>query len=297
MLRGNVTTKAKQIKNLKCEIENNRIPDILDIDKYDIQNQFPFNDILPNHKCILGTFADYLIRKMIHDIRGDPIHERLICEVSMNCNHNNAPWRKKKNVNPEEFWELINTNCNPSFPKDEEETFLTTYTDIDVINQYKQYIDNYKNRPWNEIINDIWELSLLDALYRSGTYSHIPCYLELLDVEHPFYQSLFNTANKFSDTSKEIFYNPTLGRRKGNILTKGDADLIYGDELIDWKCTKKRNYSNDLIQCLIYTGLARDDCNGHTINKCSVYYLTYGTYTSIDVKDWNEKEFMDKYSL
>ena len=77
---------------------------------------------------------------------------------------------------------------------------------------------------------------------------------------------------------------------------KGETK-IYDNELIDWKCTKNRNYSNDLLQCLIYTGLARDGNNGYTIDKCSVYYLVYGTYASIDVKQLNEESFMDKYNL
>ena len=296
-MRGTVTGKAKQIKNIKDDIENDIIPDIRDIDKCDIPIQFPFNDILPRHKCILGTFADYLIRKMIHDIRGDPVNERLICEIPIQHHQNYSPWRKTKNVNKEEFWKLIEDGCEPSCPTIEEETFNATYTDLNILNRYKQYIHNYRNEPWHKILNDIWELSLLDPLYRCGSYSKIDCYPELLNKEHLFYQSLLNTANKFSDTSKRIYYNPTLGRKKGKIITKGDADLIYDNELIDWKCTKNRNYSNDLLQCLIYAGLARDNNNGYTIDKCSVYYLTYGTYASIDVKHWNEENFMDKYNL
>ena len=69
------------------------------IDKYNNDMIHCFNDIPPHHKCILGTFTDYLIRKMIHDIRGDPVNERLICEIPLQHQQNYSPWRKIKNLN------------------------------------------------------------------------------------------------------------------------------------------------------------------------------------------------------
>ena len=304
MLRGTVTSKSKKIK-IKEAISSNLIPDIKSIEKDTDIIVFPFHDIQPKHKCILGTFVDYLIRKMIHEVRNDAVKERLICEIPIKGHHNypliltngtESPWRVTRELGPAEFHKLLYQGCEPHItPGSQGDTCEITYTDIERLNTYKQYVENYRNNPWDTVLNDIWELSLLDPLYRANSYSRIECYPELLDVEHPFYKSLINTSQMFKDITKVIHYNPTLGRGKGGIFTAGDADLIYDDQLIDWKCTKNKSYPNDLVQCMIYAGLARD--KEYIINKCSVHYLLFETYASVDINDWDEKPFMEMYHL
>jgi len=302
--RGSVTSKI----NVKEAILNNLISDITHIDKYNNDMIHCFNDIPNFHICILGTFTDYLIRKMIHDVRNDPIDEKLICEHPIN-NHQNYPleikdesnlnlWRKKKLVNPTEFLAFAFDGCEPSNPKkDDDENTEITYTDLDELNKYKQYIENYKMKPWDEVLNDIWEMSLLDSLFRCGQYEHINCYEELLNKDHKFYKFLMVVANNFRDKTKKIYYNPTLCRRKNDIITGADADIIYDNEMIDWKCTKKKDYSKDMLQCLMYTALARDNEYNYNIEICKVYYLLYETKTELNVEDWNENEFINRYHI
>jgi len=301
--RGNLTTKIKNV-DINEAINNNLIPNIKATVKYKNNIIHILDEIPSKHRCILGTFTDYLIRKIIHDIRGDDIKERLICETVIK-NHQNYPyeidnktnytlWRKKKIINERvDFCNLIKSGCEPSTPN--ENTNEITYTDLNELNRYKQYIENYKKKQWFEVLNDIWELSLLDSLLRSRTYVHTTCYNILLDKDNDFYRYLIKVANYFSDKNKKIFYNPTLGRKKNDIITGADADLIYDDELIDWKCTKKKDYTKDILQTLMYSGLSRE--SNYNIKKCSIHYLLFETKVDLDIKNWDETEFMEKYCI
>lgn len=293
--KGSVTTKIKNIK-LKEAISENLIPDLKCIKKYNGDIKYPFENIPSYHKCILGTFSDYLIRKMIHDIRDDKVDEKLICEFPIKLETIiNSPWVKKMVVSDDELFNktFINILDNEQLIDANSEKII--YIDNDELNKYKQYIKNYREKSWDELLNDIWEMSLLDSLHRSGEYKHIDCYKELLNKDHRFYKNLFNIANNFNDKTKKIYYNPTLGRSKGDIITKADADIIYDDQLIDWKCTKSIDYKKDLLQCLMYTSLARDKYI--KINKCKVYYLLYEIDYELNVEKWDETQFVSKYYI
>ena len=296
--RGSVTSKIKNI-NLKEAISDNLIPDIKNVKKYNNDMIHCFNDIPSNYKCILGTSTDYLIRKMIHEVRNEPIDEKLICEKPINLETaDNSPWVKTIYISEGKdrfnyiFQQAYENEALLDIKKNE-----IKYIDRNELNKYKQYVKNYRTKHWYEVLNDIWEMSLLDTLFRCGHYEHINCYEELLNKDHKFYKFLMVVANNFRDKTKKIYYNPTLGRSKNNIKTKADADIIYGDEMIDWKCTKKKDYSKDMLQCLMYTALARDIQYNHNINKCKVYYLLYETETELNVEDWDENGFINKYCI
>ena len=91
--------------------------------------------------------------------------------------------------------------------------------------------------------------------------------------------------NKVLSVSKDdILYNPTLGIY--DLLIRADADLIIGEELLDFKVSKYiGNNVNDFVQLIVYAGLHLKK-NSKLCKKLTIYNPLLGkeNYIIIDKK-------------
>ncbi len=195
----------------------------------------------------LGTLTDYMIRKFFRDKLIAPdaeiILERpLISEISL-----------------DHIYHKVDDHCSVLVYRDDigEEETMALYE------KGTMWVDHYKNKPWKDIIQDIWLMSALDALYRSGHFPRIKP-LEKLEINELeiFFENILEWLQKTFSSAKKVYLNPSLGVKD---FVKADADLIIDNCLVDIKTTKHPHKApnNDVNQLLIYASL----CHHHSVKK------------------------------
>jgi len=194
----------------------------------------------------LGTFADYMIRKYFRDMLISPkaeivLEEYLISEISLD----------------ELYYEGDRGIRILGGTEEENQESLKLYKNG------KKWIDRYKNDDWKEAIQDIWLMSSLDSLYRSGRFPTI----EPLEEDEKkelliFFDNILKWLQKTFSSAKKIYLNPTLGVQN---FVKADGDLIIDDCLLDIKTTKHPSKvpNNEVNQLLLYVSL----CHFHSKMK------------------------------
>ena len=156
---------------------------------------------------------------------------------------------------------------------------------------YLKYMNSENN--WKKIIWEIFMVSKCHSIWgdrRKNLYIEISKKnVNLLDE---FYNDIYNFISSLINENTNVYCNPRLD----NGIIYGDADLIFNDEIMDFKTS----YNGDInieytLQLLIYTALARS--KGIQINKISIYNPLNGVYYYSDISKWDRDEDLLDYLI
>lgn len=279
-------------------IKEGVLPD-LEISRFEIIHE-KYGD-----NSIFGVFVDYLIRRILYEMKNveqfnnskNIINDKLVCEIGLSKYIHSEVFEltpsyseriiekiNSGNVHHIEFQETIqksfddiiaksnahiNYTIRPQSGRNQDKIFL--YEKNREYNKYQDKIQNYKNLnlKWENIIEDIWDISHLDQLYREGKshFFHKPFPEELKEINKGIYLYLLQLAGKFSKNT--INFNASLKYNK----VCGDIDLIVDETLIEFKTTKIPNIQRDTAQCYCYYLLCEK--NGIKISKIELHYLLH----------------------
>ena len=180
---------------------------------------------------VVGTFTDYMMRKMFRDRlvteSADIIQERyLVCEYAATVSSRMAEAGK---IN-----EIVDR----------------------VAKSGRKWIDAYLSKPFDSCIEETFMISQLDAVYRAGRFFALHR-LNRNEVEgfKPFLTQILDwLKTEFSESSR-IALNPTYGHPG---ICAADADVIIDSTLYEIKTTKypEKSVRKDMNQLLGYVSLA-----------------------------------------
>jgi tetratricopeptide (TPR) repeat protein len=195
----------------------------------------PYPDSLSKRKLwgVVGTFTDYMIRKMFRD--GEVTDEanivpenELLCETVLR-------------IMPD----LIGS------AKEVNEMSLLTFS-----GQGDDWIDEHRENPWDESIPATFLISQLDSLYRAGKLSK---FHGLSRKEHEIIRQYCGKIldwlrNEFGDC-RNVILNPLFGHRD---VCFADGDLVIDNTLLDIKTVQRpnREVNKSKNQLLGYAALA-----------------------------------------
>ncbi|MHA1864040.1 MAG: hypothetical protein ACTSWA_09765 [Candidatus Thorarchaeota archaeon] len=193
---------------------------------------------------LVGTFTDYMIRKMFRDgnvstsihITPEPY---LMAEKAMNMVVRTLARKKTKESVLEELgW------VDPS-------------TDISLQDQVVEWIRAYKEEPWQDCIRESFYMSQLDVFYRIGMLGE---FHNLSEEDEQCFQTFFQRIlellqEEFSE-AKRVILNPILSHPE---IVLADADLVIDSTLYDIKTVKEsgRAIRANKDQLLGYVALAQ----------------------------------------
>ena len=199
----------------------------------------------------MGTFTDYMIRKFFRDKLVSPeaeiiVEDYLISEIAMGLHKNNGITAH-----------LLPTSGKEGFTEEDDRKSDELYK------MGPEWINNYKNGNWKEVIQDSWLMSGLDSLSRSLYFPETKT-LEGHEIKETtvFLENILEWLQKTFNSAKKVYLNPILGVSN---FVMADADLIIDNTLLDIKTTKhpRKAPNYDVNQLLIYVGL----CHFHTTEK------------------------------
>jgi hypothetical protein len=207
------------------------IPSPITPKKIGVVNLYPESLYKRRLWTLVGTFTDYMMRKMLRDkiVASDAEiikEEYLICEYAVEVS-----LRLSKTDSSDEIVD-------------------------EIAKSGREWIDSYVKKPINSCIEETFMISQLDAVYRAGQFFS----LHRLDREEVegFIPYLMNIRDwlkgEFSDAER-IILNPTYGHPD---ICKADADIVIDDTLYEVKTTKypEKSVSKDMDQLLGYISLA-----------------------------------------
>lgn len=203
-----------------------------DVEKNRLVNTYP--ESLGDRRLwgLMGTFTDYMIRKMFRDgtvtksakvVPENP----LIAELTMN-----------------HLEDLLRSTSIPE------------QVSSRIRNEGDDWISRYKSKSWEEVILDAFLMSQIDSLYRAGRISKIhelgPN--EIAGIKE-FMKNLESWLSKLFSRAQRVILNPFLGHPE---VCKGDADIVVDDTIYEIKTVKRpREYiRKDKDQLLGYVALA-----------------------------------------
>ena len=194
----------------------------------------------------LGTLTDYLIRKYFRDKLISPkaeiiLEEYLISELSLDLLY------------------FEDDSCTRTLGGTEEEIQKS----LKLYENGTKWISKYKNDDWKEVIQDIWLMSSMDSLFRSGRFPTIEPLEENEKKELLiFLENILKWLQKTFNSAKKVYLNPTLGVSN---FVHADGDLIIDNCLLDIKTTKHPRLvpNNDVNQLLLYVSL----CHYNSVMK------------------------------
>jgi hypothetical protein len=205
---------------------------------------------------LFGTFADYLMRKMIADLRGEsPTGIR-------------GPDRQEAS-------ELI---CER----------------VPVSQKYRKEIETYKDPRvgWRDCLQEMWLMSHIDFVFRSkrnvDDIVHHPMPATVAGLSVLGYME--RLARRFA-TARTVYYNPRLylGSPRESVWVHGDADLVteFPEEtvLVDWKTAKNMTLNKDIAQTTLYMLLADTTEGMAKVDKVEIHYLMYEEVAEFDRYD------------
>jgi len=231
--------------------------------------------------ALFGTFADYVIRKIILDNFQNKVKSsELICGMFIN----------------DDFLSEI----QPSEPRYNQRLAVLDILK-DSINKF-----NDPKTGWRLCINEIYRMSQFDVFYRRGIelFSRVSEIKTLNAPEKRDTQEFFEPVEKVITHNFKKFssfhLNPTLGL----FPIKADADLICDDVLYDIKCVKepRRHFKDTYFQLLAYVPLieARKSLLNSknaielpkNIMKIGIIFPQHLAITEIDISDWKSEDKM-----
>ncbi|MHA2024686.1 MAG: hypothetical protein ACW98U_02200 [Candidatus Thorarchaeota archaeon] len=180
---------------------------------------------------VVGTFTDYMMRKMFRDRlvaeSADIIQENyLVCEYAVTVSSKMAEAGKTNEVVDE------------------------------IAKSGRKWIDTFQSKPFDSCIEETFMISQLDAVYRAGRF--FP--LHRLDQDEingfkPFLNHILDWLKTEFSESSIVALNPTYGHPD---ICAADADMIIDDTLYEIKTTKypEKSVSKDMNQLLGYVSLA-----------------------------------------
>jgi hypothetical protein len=217
---SNLTRQIKNNEGLKSYLKKIQ-PKLMKIsDMKSARNHYP--DWIGQKKlwALMGTYTDYIIRKMISEKYTIPLESKLICEISSEKLQGN------KNI--------------PSSIK-------KSYTELNT------WIADFKSNKssWTDILEDAFYMAQTDSLYRAGDLSQrIELPSELIPKFQKFFTNIWDFLPQLG-LKKPILLNPTLGIPN----CPADADLIDDTCIFDFKTSKYPPKKEDIFQLLGYASL------------------------------------------
>ena len=282
-LSGNLTSRVKKFNNQICYREimkrcfnnidvlsNKTIQSILNKDTIEFINEL--HSISP---VMTGTFLDYLIRRIITELRGESFIDHradYLLDSESHCCNNSSNCK------------MIVIECILPFCQKE------CYEKTKNVNRYKT----------QDIITDIFITSLSHAECFGGfpqqdRFNQLYEKIKIMSIH-----SLIDMCTSIIKDKTKIILNPILGGNLDeiNISIPSDADLVVDDILIDFKCTKQEHSIYEILQLLGYSCLLMLHKKYNTkINIISVFNLYNGTVTSYDTKFISKENCVTYLSL
>jgi hypothetical protein len=334
---GNLTMRIANINNSICYREimkrcfgnvdilsNNTTKEILSKTSIDLITEL--HSISPS---MLGTFIDYLMRRIISELTGTQFEDRRsnrsetthICKIAINYEDKTLSELKKlcngsdvytkyddcgtikwilSEMNKEEMIEYLNTkgdNCKLSIecmtkcvlPLCQHLCYGKTKNTVE-----------YKTK---DIIVEIF----ITSLFHSEAFGHAPqqehfnkMYERLtkdIAVTDILIPALTELCNCLIKDKSSILLNPALGGDLDDIDSSipSDADLVIDDILFDIKCTKNQHPILEITQLLGYSSLLMLNKRYRTkLNKISIINILSGNITTYNI-DFINREDCVKY--
>lgn len=241
---SSVTRQLKNNKNLVAFLEKTS-EKLIKISRIStIKNMYP-NYISENKLfAFMGTYTDYMMRKMLSEIYSINIENKtLICELSRSL---------MNTLNPIKNGEMKCNNMN-TIPLKPVQSFNDIYT----------WILNYKDpsKSWKDVIENTFYIAQTDSLYRAGIINEKIIFpTEYFNQFKTFFDNIFNFLQKMHFTPP-ITLNPNIGITN----CPADADIIDENCIYDIKTSKYNPDKHDIFQLLCYL---------------SLYYYHYGKRTN-----------------
>ena len=324
---GNLTTRITNISNTICYREVvKRCFNNIDI----ISNNTITKDIIPKASIdlitelhsispsMLGTFIDYLVRRIISELTGKPFQDsrsNAFYKERHTCNKPIIDYTVLNVLELREHCRNMNTTRGymlKGISKMNKKTLLDHLLEIQhsegqcklsikylntcvlPICQYLCYkkarntID-YKTK---DVIVEIFITSLFhsEAFRQAPQQEDFNKMLERLTINNDVIDILLPSITLLCyDLIKDkssIFLNPVLGGELDDIddYIPADADLVIDDMLYDIKCTKSRHTFSEITQLLGYSSLIMLNKNFlKKINKISIINILAGNITTYNI--------------
>lgn len=334
---GNLTMRIDNISNSICYREimkrcfnnvdilsNSKTKEILPKSTIDLITEL--HAISPS---MLGTFIDYLMRRIISELTGKLFEDRRssrsginhICKSTINYEEKSLS-ELKELCNGSDVY-MKHDDCGKikwtlsEMDKEEMIEYLNTKADnckfsIECLNkcvlphcQHLCYIKtkNILEYKTKDIIVEIFITSLFhsEAFGRAPQqedfdkiYERLTKDITVADILIP---ALTELCDKLIKDKHNIILNPALGGELDDIDSSipSDADLVIDDILFDIKCTKTQNPILEITQLLGYSSLMMLNKEYRTkINKIAIINILSGKITTYDI-DFITKDNCIKY--
>lgn len=309
-LSGNLTVRIMKIRNYACYREIiKRCFDGFDFEQHSVVTQISLSNdsidiikdlhsISPN---IIGSFLDFLVRRVISEIKKIPLNAR---RESESTNDIITDLDNKECIdNPYlikcDFVEHICLNgCNMNIYADGEDY------ELPICRKFAYYkSENILKYASEDICKELFVSSLGHSEMFGDTpgKDKIEEILKYIDDNTNKIKTMIKELKTYLsiliESKSEIKLNPCFGNslRIFKESIPSDGDLLIDDELIEIKCTVQQSSSKiyEILQLLGYSALSYMAVQKNKqIKKMSILNLYYGTYTTYDIKHLEEKNYV-----
>jgi hypothetical protein len=309
---GNLTLRIANINNRICYreimkrcfnnvdiISNNTVTkDILSKASIDLITEL--HSISPS---MLGTFIDYLMRRIISELRGELFQDSRSRRYSQENHTCNKPIIDYAVLNVSELRKHYKNMCitkGEIYSKEDKDTMLESLVSKQIKEQCKLSILNICSLPicqhvcnkktnntidykTKDIIAEIFITSLFhsEAFGGAPQQEHFNKMLERLttdvNVINILIPSLTSVCYELIKDKSSILLNPSCG----GMTIPADADLVIDDILYDIKCTKNSRPIYEILQLLGYSSLLMHEFD---------YSLLMHDEILLDEKDLDEED-------
>ena len=279
---GNLTTRTKKISTKTCH--NHIISHCFDgINPLEYCESIPIltdkckSTISSLHKIDApgcGMFMDYLIRRLISEIRTEPFVDT----------------RANKILDQHTKTEETKFSCYNIYGEFRECKFpqcqIKCYTKVKDTNHYKT----------KDILKELYIVSCCHSecfgtCPSQSNFDKIINILDKLDTIDNFLEPLIKLCETILKNSKNVLLNPGLGTIEYPIPS--DCDIVIDGILIDLKCTKGMNEISEQLQLLGYASLLKYNKEyGIRINHICIINLLQG-----ELKVYNIQNILDENLL
>ena len=213
------------------------------------------------YPSVFGSFIDYLIRRLVAEIKHIPIEDARAHNITRNNSH----------------IDLL------SHLGDSERLFWTTWH-ADLGRNYKKFVD-VDGISTRTILRDIFDVSLSHSMsfYRTGRCEDITrlqnTITENSDMLIEFIDEISTRLKQYSGC---IQLNPSFG----SVGIPSDCDVIVGNTIIDIKMSKRAEDRYNICQLLGYSALCYEK-DGTMINDIRVLNPLRNVTQKWDISRWD----------